>query len=286
MTEAVTVFEVGPRDGLQNEPVLISTSDKIHLVNLLSKAGMTRIETSAFVSPKRVPQMADAMDVFAGIERAPGTRYTALTPNMQGFEGALRAGVDEVAVFGAASETFSQRNINCSIAESLARFEPVLSAAKDHGIPVRGYISCVTDCPFEGKIAPETVAKLAVDLLAMGCAEISLGDTIGHGTPERVDRLLSVVLNDIPAEQLAGHFHDTKGFAAANIEVSLTHGLRIFDAAAGGLGGCPFAPGAAGNVASEKVVKLLEAAGYTTGIDQIALSHAAEFAKSFRKPPK
>lgn len=283
MADPVTVFEVGPRDGLQNEARQIATEDKIRLVDLLSDAGLTRIEVTSFVSPKWVPQMADAAEVLAGIFRRPGTAYAALTPNLRGFEAALAAGVDEVAVFGAASETFSQRNINCSIAESLDRFTPVLEAARAAGVPVRGYVSCVTDCPYEGPIAPQAVASVAGRLCDMGCFEISLGDTIGHGTPETVSAMLMAVLEVVPARQLAGHFHDTEGRALENIAVSLEHGLRVFDAAVGGLGGCPYAPGAAGNVATEAVAEMLESNGHTIGVDSAKLTEAATFARGLRR---
>lgn len=282
MTEKVSIFEVGPRDGLQNEAQQIATSDKIILVDMVSAAGLKKIEVTSFVSPKWVPQMADAAAVLKGINRHPGVSYSALTPNLKGFENALGAGVDAVAVFAAASETFSQRNINCSIEESLERFRPVFSAAARANLPVRGYISCVTDCPFEGAIAPEQVADLAVKLLESGCYEVSLGDTIGHGTPERVEHLLSTLCTHVSPKHLAGHFHDTKGYALDNIAVSLKHGLRVFDAAVGGLGGCPFAPGAAGNVATEAVVALLETQGFDTGIDPEKLAAAGAFAKELK----
>ena len=285
MTDRVTIFEVGPRDGLQNEARQIPTADKIRLVDLLSATGLTRIEAASFVSPRWVPQMADGAEVMAGITRAPGVAYAALTPNMKGFEAAKAASVDEISVFGAASETFSRKNINASIAESLDRFAPVIAAARDAGLFVRGYISCVTDCPFEGPIAPAAVADLAARLLDLGVDELSLGDTIGHSTPDTVAAMLDAVLTHCPADRLAGHYHDTRGHALDNIEVSLTRGLRTFDAAAGGLGGCPFAPGAAGNVATEAVVARLEAAGYRTGIDPQALDTAGRFARSLREAP-
>ena len=264
------------------EPGMIATSDKIALVNLLSITGLRKIETTSFVSPKWVPQMADAAEVLAGIDRAKGVAYTALTPNMRGLERALQAGADEVAVFGAASETFSAKNINCTIGESLERFEPVVARALEAGVPVRGYVSCVTDCPYEGPVAPEEVARVARALKAMGCYEVSLGDTIGKGTPESVAPMLEAVLAEVPVSALAAHFHDTGGRALDNIRVSLDLGLRCFDASAGGLGGCPYAPGAAGNVAMEAVVDLLEAEGFRTGIDRNALAKAAEFAKGLR----
>ena len=280
MADSVTLFEVGPRDGLQNEKTQIATNDKIALVNLLSQAGLRKIEVSSFVSPKWVPQMADAAEVFAGIDRVEGVEYTALTPNMRGFEGAIASGVNEIAIFGAASEGFSQKNINCSIAESLERFAPVVDAAKEANIPVRGYVSCVTDCPYDGVVAPTAVASVAKEMLALGCYEISLGDTIGVGTPKKVALMLEAVLKVVDADRLAGHFHDTNAQALANIEVAIEHGLRVFDASVGGLGGCPYAPGAAGNVATEKVVVMLEAKGFSTGIDRKKLEAAASFARS------
>ena len=282
MAEKVEIFEVGPRDGLQNEKRQIPTAEKIALVDCLSGAGYKRIEVASFVSPKWVPQMADSAAVLAGIVRTPGIRYAALTPNMRGFEGAVAAKADEVAIFGAASEGFSKANINATIAESLERFAPVAEAARAAGIPVRGYVSCVTDCPYEGEIAPEAVARVARALMDMGCYEVSLGDTIGKGTPERVRAMLEAVLGVVPAHQLAGHYHNTNGRALDNIRASLALGLRTFDASAGGLGGCPYAPGAEGNVATEAVVAMLDAEGFETGIDVKALAEAARFAKSLR----
>ena len=282
MAERVTVYEVGPRDGLQNEARIIPTAEKIALVDMLSACGFTRIEAASFVSPKWVPQMADAAKVMAGIARAPGVSYAALTPNLRGFEAARAAGADEVAIFAAASETFSRRNINASIAESLERFAPVAAAAAEAGIALRGYVSCVTDCPYEGEIAPAAVARVAERLFALGCREVSLGDTIGRGTPARVVALLDAVLEVAPAARLAGHFHDTGGRALENIEAALGMGLRVFDAACGGLGGCPFAPGASGNVASEAVVARLEALGFATGIDAEKLGAAGVFARGLR----
>ena len=283
MAERVTIFEMGPRDGLQNEKRFVPTQDKIELVNLLSACGFAKIETASFVSPRWVPQMADAGEVMAGITRRPGVAYTALTPNMKGYEGARAARADEVAIFGSASESFSQKNINCSIEESFGRFAPIVEAAKADGIPVRGYVSCVTDCPYEGRVEPEMVAHVAGRLLEMGCYEISLGDTIGHGTPDSISAMLDAVLARVPAEKLAGHYHDTMGRALDNIAVSLEKGLRTFDAAVGGLGGCPYAPGAKGNVDTISVNELLAAKGYVTGLDADLLAEAAQFARSLRK---
>ena len=282
MADYVEIFEVGPRDGLQNEKRQIPTTDKIALVDCLSAAGFRRIEVASFVSPKWVPQMADSAEVLAGIARADGVSYAALTPNMQGLERAIAARADEVAIFGAASEGFSKANINATIEESLARFAPVAEAAKAAGLPVRGYISCVTDCPFDGPTPPEKVAEVAARLDAMGCYEISLGDTIGQGRPETIAAMLDAVLEVVPASRLAGHYHDTGGRALANIEVSLDKGLRVFDAAVGGLGGCPYAPGAEGNVATEAVHDRLVALGFDTGLDRAVLSRGADMARAMR----
>ena len=282
MAESVEIFEVGPRDGLQNEAARIATRDKIALVNLLSEAGFARIEVASFVSPKWVPQMADSCEVLRGIRRAPGVRYAALTPNMRGLSDALEAEADEVAIFGSASEGFSKANINATIDESLARFAPVLEAAGAEGLRVRGYVSCVVDCPYDGPVAPADVVRVAEALWQMGCYEISLGDTIGQGRPEAVDAMLAAVCDALPADRLAGHFHDTGGRALENIEVALARGLRVFDAAVGGLGGCPYAPGAAGNVATETVHERLTALGYETGLDADVLARAAEMARAMR----
>ncbi len=282
MAEQVEIFEVGPRDGLQNEKRQIPTADKIALVDCLSGAGFRRIEVASFVSPRWVPQMADSAQVLAGIARVEGVRYAALTPNLRGFEGAVAAKADEVAIFGSASEGFSKANINATIAESLERFAPVMEAANEIGMPVRGYVSCVTDCPYDGRIAPGQVARVAGALFNMGCYEISLGDTVGQGTPETIDAMLAAVCEAVPAERLAGHYHDTGGRALDNIEASLARGLRVFDAAAGGLGGCPYAPGAAGNVATEAVHARLTALGYRTGLDGTVLERAADMARAMR----
>ncbi len=282
MAEHVEIFEVGPRDGLQNEARQIPTSDKIALVDCLSRAGFRRIECASFVSPKWVPQMADSGEVLAGITRAAGVSYAALTPNMQGLERAIAAKADEVAIFGSASEGFSKANINATIAESLERFAPVAKAAQEAGLPVRGYVSCVVECPYDGAVAPDSVARVVSALRDMGCYEVSLGDTIGRGEPEAVGTMLDVVLQDMPAARLAGHFHDTSGRALENIEVSLERGLRVFDAAVGGLGGCPYAPGAAGNVATEAVHDRLIALGYETGLDRAVLDQAGAMARAMR----
>jgi len=282
MAERVEIFEVGPRDGLQNEKRQIATADKIALVDCLSGAGFRRIEVASFVSPKWVPQMADSADVLAGITRAPGVRYAALTPNLRGFEGALAARADEVAVFGSASEGFSKANINATIEESLARFAPVMEAAAQAGVPVRGYVSCVTDCPYDGVVDPADVARVAERLFQMGCYEVSLGDTIGQATPDSIDAMLLAVTQVVPADKLAGHYHDTSGRALDNIEASLARGVRVFDAAVGGLGGCPYAPGAAGNVATEAVHDRLTKLGFQTGLDRAVLDRAANMARALR----
>ncbi|PID60351.1 MAG: hydroxymethylglutaryl-CoA lyase [Gammaproteobacteria bacterium] len=282
MPEHVTLFEMAPRDGLQNEAAPIATADKIELVDRLSTCGFAKIEVTSFVSPRWVPQLADAAEVMAGIQRVPGVSYAVLTPNMRGFEGALAAHADEVAIFASASEGFSRRNINCSIDESLERFRPVAEAAREAGIPVRGYVSCVTDCPCDGPVAPAQVVRVAEALLALGCYEISLGDTIGAATPETIAAMLTAVREKVPATRLAGHYHDTQHRALENIQVSLEHGLRTFDSSVGGLGGCPYAPGARGNVATEAVVELLHDEGFDTGIDPQRLSEVSVYARGLR----
>ncbi|MCK8465469.1 hydroxymethylglutaryl-CoA lyase [Aliiroseovarius sp. S1339] len=282
MSDYVEIFEVGPRDGLQNEKRQIPTEDKIALVDLLSGAGFKRIEVASFVSPKWVPQMADSAEVLAGITRAKDVSYAALTPNLRGFEGAVAAGADEIAIFGSASEGFSKANINCTIAESLQRFQPVADAARAAGIMMRGYISCVTDCPFDGPTPPDKVAWVAEQLIAMGCYEISLGDTIGQATPASIDAMLDAVLSVAGPDMFAGHYHDTAGRACDHIEASLKKGLRVFDAAVGGLGGCPYAPGAQGNVATEAVHDRVTALGYSTGLDRDILEKAARMARQMR----
>ncbi|MBI6630239.1 hydroxymethylglutaryl-CoA lyase [Pontibaca salina] len=283
MGNAVEIYEVGPRDGLQDETRSIPLSEKVALIDCLSRAGFSRIEVGSFVSPKWVPQMAETAGVLAGISRAPGVRYAALTPNMQGYEAALVAGADEIAVFASASEGFSRANMNASISEALERFQPILEAARNIDLPVRGYISCVTDCPFDGKTPPAQVAALADRLFALGCYEISLGDTIGRATPDSITKMLIKVRDVVPVGRLAGHYHDTGGRAIANIDASLALGLRVFDAAIGGLGGCPYAPGAPGNVATEAVAAHLERLGYNTGLNMDVLREAAGLSQAMRE---
>jgi hydroxymethylglutaryl-CoA lyase len=273
----VRIVEVGPRDGLQNEKQSIATAVKVALIDRLSDAGLPAIEAAAFVSPKWVPQMADAAEVMAKIRRKPGVSYPVLVPNMKGFEAAAAAGADEIAVFGAASEAFSQKNINSSIADSLARFEPVVAAARAANIRVRGYISCVLGCPYEGDVAPQAVAAVADALYAMGCYEVSLGDTIGVGTPGKTLAMLEAVSRRVPVDKLAGHYHDTYGQALANIYASLEAGVAVFDSSVAGLGGCPYAKGATGNVATEDVVYLLHGVGSRTGVDLDRLIDAGEY---------
>ncbi|MHB0775250.1 hydroxymethylglutaryl-CoA lyase [Halomonas sp. WWR20] len=264
---SVRLVEVGPRDGLQNEPEPISTATKLELIDRLGAAGIRHIEAASFVSPKWVPQMADHREVMTGLTRRPGVVYSALTPNLKGLEAALECGVEEVAVFGAASESFSQKNINCSIAESLQRFEPVLERAKAANVRVRGYVSCVLGCPYEGDIDPAQVAEVSTALYEMGCFEVSLGDTIGTGTPLKAKRMIEAVSRDIPMDKLTAHFHDTYGQALANLYAVLEEGIAVIDSSVAGLGGCPYAKGASGNVASEDVVYLLDGLGIETGID-------------------
>jgi hydroxymethylglutaryl-CoA lyase len=282
MGESVEIFEVGPRDGLQNEARTIPTAEKVALIDTLSRAGFRRIEVASFVSPKWVPQMADSDAVMAAIARRPGVSYAALTPNLKGYERARAAGADEVAIFGSASEGFSKANINATIDESLARFAPVAEAARADGLPVRGYVSCVVECPYDGAVDPAEVARVVARLRDLGCYEISLGDTIGRASPEATDAMLAAVLSELPPERLAGHFHDTSGRALDNIEVALGRGLRVFDAAVGGLGGCPYAPGAAGNVATEAVMARLAALGHETGLDAGVIAEAGAMARAMR----
>ena len=272
----VRLVEVGPRDGLQNEAQPISVADKVRLVDDLSAAGLSYVEVGSFVSPKWVPQMAGSAEVFAAIQHKPGVTYAALAPNLRGFEDALTAGVKEVAVFAAASEAFSQRNINCSISESLQRFVPIMDSARQHGVRVRGYVSCVLGCPYEGEVDAAQVAAVARELYQMGCYEVSLGDTIGTGTPGATRHLFNVVGAQVPRPQLAGHFHDTYGQALANVYASLLEGINVFDSSVAGLGGCPYAKGASGNVASEDVLYMLQGLGIETGIDLERLIEAGQ----------
>lgn len=277
MKADVTIFEMGPRDGLQNESKFINTFDKIKLVNLLSKSGLSKIETASFVSSRWVPQMADGEQVMDGIQREQGVSYTALTPNKKGLDRAIQANADEIAIFGSASEGFSKANINQSIKESLQLFRTIVDAAP---MPVRGYVSCVTDCPYDGPTNPDKVIKVAEELLAMGCYEISLGDTLGSANPDSTKKLLSELLSVFQTEELAVHFHDTQGKAIENITIALEFGITTFDSSIAGLGGCPYAPGAKGNVSTEAVVDFLESKGFRTGIEREDLKIAAQFARS------
>ena len=272
----VKIVEVGPRDGLQNE-VPVSLEDKVTLINKLSETGLSVIEAGSFVSPKWVPQMAGSAEIFGLINQVKGINYPALTPNMRGYEAARDAGVKEVAIFGAASEAFSQKNINCSIAESLARFEPIMAQAKLDGIAVRGYVSCVLGCPYEGDVAVSKVAEVAKTLYDMGCYEISLGDTIGVGTPEKAKAMLAEVANHVPMDKLAVHFHDTYGQALANIYACLSLGVSVIDSSVAGLGGCPYAKGASGNVASEDVIYMLNGLGIEHGVDLKKLAQVGDW---------
>jgi hydroxymethylglutaryl-CoA lyase len=281
----VRLVEVGPRDGLQNEKALVPAEVKVALIDLLTDAGLPAIEATSFVSPKWVPQMSDAADVMARIRRRPGVRYPVLTPNLKGFDGALAAGADEVAVFVAASETFSQKNINCTIAQSLERVQPVFEAARTHGVRVRGYVSCVLGCPYEGDVDPQRVAEVAGALHRMGAYEVSLGDTIGTGTAGATQALLRLCMQQVPLAALAGHFHDTYGQALTNVYVALEAGVTTFDCAVAGLGGCPYAKGATGNVASEDVLYLLSGLGIETGVDMTRLRRAGRFISDFLERP-
>ena len=263
----VRIVEMGPRDGLQNEPGTVPTSVKLELIDRLADAGLSAIESTAFVSPKWIPQMADHTEVLKGIRRRPGVTYPVLTPNLKGFEAALAAGATEVAIFGAASESFSKKNINCSIAESLERFQPVAEAAAKNNVRVRGYVSCVVGCPYEGDIAPAKVAEVSKALFDMGCYEVSLGDTIGVGTPRKTQAMIEAVAKVVPVNKLAGHYHDTFGQSLANIYASLELGVATFDSSVAGLGGCPYAAGASGNVATEDVLYMLQGLEIETGID-------------------
>ena len=282
----VSIVEVGARDGLQNEKSIVTVDDKIAFINLLSETGLKRIEAGSFVSPKWVPQMANSGNVFTGINKANAIVYSALTPNVKGLDAAIEAGVTEVAVFGAASESFSKKNINCSIDESLQKFEPVIEKAHAHNMRVRGYVSCVMGCPYEGEIAPNAVSKVSKQLLDMGCYEISLGDTIGTGTPVATQRLLDSVLTVLSVDDVAVHFHDTYGQALVNIYAALQYGVASIDSAVAGLGGCPYAKGASGNVATEDVLYMLNGMGIETNIDMQKLLVATDFiSKVINKSP-
>ena len=281
LPDRVRLVEVGPRDGLQNEQAMVPTDVKVALVDLLTDAGFAAIEATSFVSPKWVPQMADAAEVMARIRRKPGVRFSVLTPNMKGFEAAIAAKADEVAVFVAASETFSHKNINCSIAESLDRARPIFDAAKARAVRVRGYISCVLGCPYEGRIDPQRVADIAHTLYRMGAYEVSLGDTIGTGTAGETATLMRSCAKQVPVAALAGHFHDTYGQALTNVYASLETGVATFDCSVAGLGGCPYAKGATGNVASEDVLYLLQGLGIDTGVDMTGLRRAGQYISDF-----
>jgi hydroxymethylglutaryl-CoA lyase len=284
--KSVRIYEVGPRDGLQNEKVILPAAVKIELINRLSETGLTHIEATSFVSPKWVPQMGDATEVMAGIERRTGVIYPVLVPNEKGMEGALAAGATEIAVFAAASEGFSQKNINCSIAESLERFKPVIATAQKNNIKVRGYVSCVVGCPYDGAIAPDKVAEVSAALSDMGCYEVSLGDTIGVGTPNKVQDMLNAVIKRVPVAQLALHCHDTYGQALANIYAGLQAGVAVIDSSVAGIGGCPYAKNATGNVATEDVLYMLDGLGIRTGVDIANIIDVAWFISGHlnRKP--
>jgi hydroxymethylglutaryl-CoA lyase len=282
LPERVTIVEVGPRDGLQNEHGVVATADKIRFIDLLSAAGFPVIEATSFVSPKAIPQLADAAEVMAGITHRPGTRYTALVPNRKGMERALAAGVDEVAVFTGASETFVQHNINTSIAGSIENFRPVVEMARAAGLRVRGYISTVFGCPYEGRVEPQAVLSVVERLLELGTDEISIGDTIGVATPNQVVEVTALLAERVPLNRLAMHFHDTRGTALANVLAALEMGIAIFDSSAGGLGGCPYAPGASGNLATEDLLYLLHGLGIATGIDLNAVVEASRFLAGVR----
>lgn len=284
--DEVRIVEVGPRDGLQNESRSVSTAVKIELIDRLSATGLRTIEATAFVSPRWVPQMADNAKVMAGIRRGPGIRYPVLVPNMKGLEDALRCGCDEIAVFAAASESFSRKNINCSIDESLERYAAVVGAAGEKNVRVRGYISCVLGCPYEGDVSVETVARVAGRLFEMGCYEISLGDTIGTGTAGATQAMIDAVTNKVPVERVAGHFHDTYGQALANVLAAMQRGVAVFDGSVAGLGGCPYARGATGNVATEDVLFMLNGLGIASGVDLDAVVETARFiSEALGRPP-
>ena len=273
----VTIVEVGPRDGLQNEKAIVATEDKLKLISLLGKAGLQRIEATAFVSPKWVPQMADHEDVMRGAERQPNLQLSALVPNEKGALAAIDSGAQALAVFASASESFAKHNTNCSVVESLERFEPVAALARSHSLPLRGYISCAVECPYEGRVEPEAVSRLADQLIALGCNEIAVSDTLGKATPQQVEAALSEVLKTVSAQKIACHFHDTSGQALTNVDVALAKGIRIFDSAIAGLGGCPYAPGAAGNLATGALVRHVVARGFECGVDLGVLGEVERF---------
>ena len=282
MFDHVTIVEVGPRDGLQNEPKTIGLDEKVNLINLLSTSGLRQIEVGSFVNPQMVPQMADSGLVFSKITRRPDVSYSALVPNLKGYEQAKKFVPDAIAIFCSASESFSKANLNASIDESFKRISQFISRAEQDGTLVRGYVSCVTDCPFEGPVPASNVAKVVAKLRDFNCYEISLGDTLGKGSPETIDKMIDNVLNEVSVEILAGHFHDTSGLALKNIQVSLERGIRVFDTAVGGLGGCPFAPGAPGNVATESVLEYVQEKGFKTGVDMKVIMQAAKLARDMR----
>ena len=277
MVETISIFEVGPRDGLQNIKNEIPINKKIELIDILSTTGIEKIECGSFVSAKWVPQMRGTNEIFEEIIREDGVKYTALTPNLKGFENALHAKVDEVAVFAAASETFSKKNVNCSINESLARFRDLFNKASERKVPVRGYVSCIVECPYEGKISPESVLKVASQLLDMGCYEVSLGDTIGKGTPKTIEKLLKVLCSEINQKKLAGHFHDTSDTAIRNVEIGLKYGLSTFDSAVGGLGGCPYAPGAKGNLNTRSLIEAFGINSFNEDLDLDKIKFAEKY---------
>jgi len=283
MDKKISIFEVGPRDGLQNIKNEIPINRKIELIDILSATGIKKIECGSFVSAKWVPQMRGTDQIFQEILRKDGVKYTALTPNLKGFENAMSVKVDEIAVFAAASETFSQKNVNCSIAESLERFEDIFKKARQKKIPVRGYVSCIVECPYEGKVKPEKVLEVTSRLLDMGCYEVSLGDTIGKGTPKTVETLLKVICENLHAQQLAGHFHDTSDTAIKNVEIALKYGITTFDTAIGGLGGCPYAPGAKGNLSTVQLINAIGINSFIGALDLEKLLYAEKYLTSMLK---
>ncbi|MDC3076220.1 hydroxymethylglutaryl-CoA lyase [Paracoccaceae bacterium] len=283
MDEKISIFEVGPRDGLQNIKNEIPINRKIEIIDILSTTGIKKIECGSFVSAKWVPQMRGTDQIFQEIFRKDGVKYTALTPNLKGFENAMNVKVDEIAVFAAASETFSQKNVNCSIAESLERFEDIFKKAKQKKIPVRGYVSCIVECPYEGTVKPEKVLEVTSRLLEMGCYEVSLGDTIGKGTPKTVDALLKVICENLHAQQLAGHFHDTSDTAIKNVEIALKYGITTFDTAIGGVGGCPYAPGAKGNLSTVQLINAIGINSIRGALDLEKLLYAEKYLTSMLK---